>query len=322
MRSGMQCAHEVEGEPYTPVVPVPDFQTIMRPTLLALDDGQPHTLQQIRESVADTLAISESDQEELLPSGKQTTYSNRVSWALLHMAKAGLVVHPSRAQYALTETGRDVLTTHPDRVDMGVLSEFESYRVFRATKKPTTPTASKIEEVADEVSPSEAVGKLVEAADAALAEELLDRILAQPPAFLERLALRLLRAMGYGGRESLLEHTGKSGDAGLDGLVRQDALGLELVGVQAKRYDKDLAVNRPELQAFVGALQGAQTSRGVFVTTGRFSAGARAFADGVAMRLVLIDGTELSSYMVRYNVGVAVRESFDLKTIEEEFFED
>ncbi len=128
--------------------------------------------------------------------------------------------------------------------------------------------------------------------------------------------------MGYGGRESLLEHTGRSGDAGLDGLVRQDALGLELVGVQAKRYDKDATVGRPELQAFVGALQGAQTTRGVFVTTARFSAGARHFADGVAMRLVLLDGAELTRLMVRYNVGVSVRETFDLKQVDEEFFDD
>ncbi len=143
-----------------------------------------------------------------------------------------------------------------------------------------------------------------------------------PPAFLERLALRLLKALGYGGRESLLEHTGRSGDAGLDGLVRQDALGLELVGVQAKRYERAAAVQRPELQAFVGALQGAQTTRGVFVTTARFSAGARQFADGVAMRLVLLDGEELTQLMVRYRVGVTIRESFDLKQIDEEFFED
>lgn len=308
-----------------PGVAVPDFQTVMRPTLVGLEDGAPHSLQHIRTFVAEALTISEDDREQLLPSGKQTTYSNRIAWALTHMAKAGLVERPSRAQYALTEAGRDVLKKHPTRIDMGVLAEFESYRKFRETKNPSVTsdeTKSKVNTVADEVSPSEAVGRLVEAADAALAEELLDRVVALPPEFLERLALRLLRAMGYGGREALLEHTGKSGDAGLDGLVRQDALGLELVGVQAKRYAKESTVLRPELQAFVGALQGAQTSRGVFVTTGRFTSGARAFAEGVAMRLVLIDGEALTRYMVRYNVGVAVRESFDLKSIEEEFFED
>lgn len=294
----------------------------MRPTLVALADGQAHTLQQIRDEVAAALAVSEEDQEQLLPSGKQTTYSNRVAWALTHMGKAGLVARPARAQYALTPRGAEVLNRHPERVDMHVLSSFAEYQEFR-TKKAAAGDSGQPEavEVASELSPSEAVGRLVQEADAAVAADLLDRILAQPPSFLERLALRLLQAMGYGGRESLLEHTGKSGDAGLDGLVRQDALGLELVGVQAKRYDRDLTVNRPELQAFVGALQGAQTSRGVFVTTGRFSTGARAFAEGVAMRLVLLDGPELTRLMVRYNVGVSVRETFDLKQVDEEFFE-
>jgi restriction system protein len=295
----------------------------MRPTLVALEDAQAHTLQQIRDAVAGTLGVSPEDQEELLPSGKQTTYSNRIAWALTHMAKAGLVSRPARAQYMLTEAGREVLRKHPDRVDMSVLSGFADYREFRTPRTlPKTDTSAAVATVADELSPSEAIGSLVQQADDALASELLDRVLQQPPAFLERLALRLLRAMGYGGRESLLEHTGKSGDAGLDGLVRQDALGLDLVGVQAKRYDKAATVQRPELQAFVGALQGAQTSRGVFVTTGRFSAGARQFAEGVAMRLVLLDGLELARLMVRYNVGVSVRETFDLKQIEEEFFED
>jgi restriction system protein len=302
-------------------VAVPDFQTIMRPTLVSLEGGEPHTLQQIREAVAGLLGVDELDLEQLLPSGKQTTYSNRVAWALTHMKGAGLVARPARAQYALTERGRQVLASHPVRVDMNVLAGFPEYQAFRRPAQQAEPIAE-IQDVADELSPSEAIGRLVQTADGSLAAELLDRVLAQPPSFLERLSLRLLRAMGYGGRESLLEHTGRSGDAGLDGLVRQDALGLELVGVQAKRYDKDATVGRPEVQAFVGALQGAQTTRGVFVTTGRFSSGAIQFAESVAMRLVLIDGPSLARYMVRYSVGVSVRETFDLKQIDEEFFED
>lgn len=295
----------------------------MRPTLVSLEDGNANTLQQIRDAVAKTLAVGEDDQKELLPSGKQTTYSNRVAWALFHMSKAGLVRRPAKAQYAITERGREILEQHTQRVDMTILSSFPEYVAFRTAKTPAkSPEQAKLVEIVDELSPSEAVGGLVQAADMAAAAELLDRVLAQPPAFLERLSLRLLSAMGYGGRESLVEHTGKSGDAGLDGLVRQDALGLELVGVQAKRYEKTVTVGRHELQAFVGALHGAQTSRGVFVTTARFSAGAKQFSDGVSARLVLIDGEELTRLMVRYHVGVSVRETFDLKQIDEEFFDD
>src|SRR5680860_1307113 len=239
---------------------VPDFQTLMRPTLLALVDRAPHSLQQIRDAVAASLQVTEEDQAGLLPSGKQTRYSNRVAWALTHMGKAGLVERFARGQYVLTDRGHEVLDQHRDRVDMTVLSNFPEYVTFRESKVQVTEAAGPSSSAAVEVSPSEAVGNLIGRADEEVAADLLERVLAQPPAFLERLALRLLRAMGYGGREALLEHTGKSGDAGLDGLVRQDALGLELVGVQAKRYDSAAAVGRPELQAFVGALMNAQTN--------------------------------------------------------------
>ncbi len=257
----------------------------------------------------------------MLPSGKQALFTNRVAWAITHMSQAGLLARPERGRYLLSERGRKVLVEHPERVDMHVLQQFPEYQDFR-TRKSNKHIEESVGVVSDELSPSEAVNAIVEDSYDTLAAELLDRILAQPPTFLEALSLNLLQAMGYGGRESLLEHTGKPGDSGLDGIVRQDALGLDLVGVQAKRYDKDKTVQRPDIQAFVGALQGAQTTRGVFVTTGRFSPGALQFAENVAMRLRLIDGTELTKLMVRYNVGVQVRETFDLKQIDEDAFEE
>ena len=300
----------------------------MRPALVALEGREPQSLQDIRARVAEALQVSEDDQAQLLPSGKQTTYSNRVAWALTHMGKAGLVSRPSRAHYSITPLGKQILEQNPHRVDMAVLAHFPAYQAFRtpqisADGIEVPPVVDQgVVAVANELSPSEAVGRVVRSADTALADELLDRVIAQPPAFLERLSLRLLQAMGYGGRESLTEHTGKPGDAGLDGLVRQDALGLELVGVQAKRFEKDATVNRPIIQAFVGALSGAQTTRGVFVTTGRFTQGAREFAESVNTRLVLIDGEELARLMVRYNVGASVRETFELKQVDEDIFEE
>lgn len=296
---------------------------MMRPLLACLGTGAARSLPEIRAAAAEVLHLTADDQLEMLPSGKQSTFSNRVAWALSHMSYAGLVERPLRARYRLTDRGRQVLLEHPDRVDMSVLSTFEEYRAFRAIKhtKEDLGSSSSLVVVVDEVSPSEAIGALVVRSDNTLADDLLARVLSEPPVFLETLALRLLRAMGYGGRESLVEHTGQPGDRGLDGLVRQDALGLDLVGVQAKRYDEN-PVQRPALQAFVGALQGAQTNRGVFVTTGRFTAGARQFAQSVAVQLVLIDGQELARLMVRYNVGVQVKETFELKQIDEEFFEE
>lgn len=300
---------------------IPDFQTMMRPILAFLAEGQTVSVAQVREHIATLLGVTAEDQKVLLPSGTQPTFSNRVAWALTHMSHALLVDRPARGSYAITGRGRQVLADNPNRVDVGVLNAFEEYRAFRYAKRPKQD-AGVVTVVSDEVSPREAIGALVAESDAALAADLLTRIVAQPPVFLETLALQLLNAMGYGGKESLLEHTGQSGDAGLDGLVRQDALGLDLIGVQAKRYDLVNPVQRPALQAFVGALQGAQTNRGVFITTGRFTAGARQFAQSVAMQLVLIDGVELTQLMVRYNVAVQVRQTFELKQIDEEFFEE
>ncbi len=303
------------------LMPIPDFQTMMRPVLVAIEGDEPQSTAQIRDMIATMLNISDEDRLVMLPSGKQALFTNRVAWAITHMSQAGLLTRPERGRYLLSKRGEKVLRENPERVDMTVLLQFPEYQDFR-TRKSNKHIEESVGVVSDELSPSEAVNAIVEDSYDTLAAELLERILAQPPAFLEALSLKLLQAMGYGGRESLAEHTGKPGDSGLDGIVRQDALGLDLVGVQAKRYDKDKAVQRPDIQAFVGALQGAQTSRGVFVTTGRFSPGALQFAENVAMRLRLIDGKELTKLMVRYNVGIQVRETFDLKQIDEDAFEE
>ena len=302
-------------------VAIPDFQTLMRPVLVAVQGDEPKSNAQIRDIVAPALNVSDEDRQVMLPSGTQALYNNRVAWAITHMSQAGLLNRPQRGRYLLSERGKKVLQEHPERVDMAVLMQFPEYQDFR-NRKSKKHIEESVSVVSDELSPSEAIARIVEDSYDTLAAELLDRILAQPPTFLEALSLKLLQAMGYGGRESLAEHTGKPGDSGLDGIVRQDALGLDLVGVQAKRYDKDKTVQRPDIQAFVGALQGAQATRGVFVTTGRFSPGALQFAENVAMRLRLIDGKELTKLMVRYNVGVQVRETFDLKQIDEDAFEE
>jgi restriction system protein len=309
-----------------PIVGVPDYETLMRPTLAALANGQPQTRSQIHDAVAAATGIGGDDLAEMLPSGKATVFGSRVGWALTYMSQAGLVTRPKRGVYVIADRGRTVLDEHPGRVDNKVLEQFPEFLEFRARRnekgEPVGTHGGPSAISVSALSPTEAIERLVSDADDAVAAELLDRVLAQSPAFLELLGLRLLRAMGYGGREALLTHSGMRGDRGLDGIIRLDALGLDLVGVQAKRYERGTGVQRPEMQAFVGALQGAQTSRGVFVTTGRFSSGARQFAEQVAMRLVLIDGTELTRLMVRYNVGVAVRETYELKTVDDDFFED
>ncbi len=301
---------------------IPDFQTAMRPVLLATATDAPQSHAQIRDKVAAALDVSDDERHVMLPSGTQELFANRVAWAVTHLAQAGLLDRPQRGRYVLSDRGKKILTEHRKRVDMTVLMAFPEYQEFRARKNDNKEAAGDGSALSDEFSPTEAIGRIVLESEAILAADLLDRIVAQPPIFLEKIALDLLARMGFGGKETLLEHTGGTGDGGLDGIIRQDALGLDLIGLQAKRYGKDKQpVQRPEIQAFVGALQGKQASRGVFVTTGRFSSGARRFAETVPVRLRLIDGKELTRLMVRYNVGIQVRETFEIKQIDEETFE-
>ena len=248
-------------------------------------------------------------------------------WVGTDLYVSGRAHHAAQARRIRDQRARPPRSPDtPQPVDSKVLEQFPEVLEFKNRRSEKGEPVGTHDEPSSvnlaALSPTEAIERLISDADDAVAAELLDRVLAQPPVFLERLSLRLLRAMGYGGREAILTHTGRPGDAGLDGIIRQDALGIDLVRVQAKRYDRDSTAQRPEMQAFVGALQGAQTSRGVFVTTGRFSSGARKFADQVAMRLVLIDGTELTRLMVRYDVGVAVKETYQLESVDDDFFDD
>ncbi len=260
-----------------------------------------------------------------LPSGRTTRYANRVAWAVTHMAQALLLERPARGVTQITQRGRDVLTKHRDRVDMSVLAQFPEYLAFRSrTRQPLRDRDSRsaAEEPTHDLSPSEAITTVVDEAHSAVAGDLLARILLRPPQFLERLVLKLLVSMGYGGLEAVTEHLGGPGDQGLDGLIRQDLLGLDVVYVQAKRWAPDRKVGRPDIQGFVGALQGAQASRGIFITTSSFSADARSYADRINARIVLIDGPELAQLMVEHNCGVRVEETFVLKEVDEDFFDE
>jgi restriction system protein len=301
---------------------IPDFQTLMRPILEVQADGRPHSQADVRDLVAARLGVTDGERKELLPSGRQPVFSNRVAWATTHLAQAGLLYRPARGMSQITDRGRKVLRDHPDRVDLRVLATFPEYAEFRKpTREPGSQRGGALPD-ADltlaSASPDEAIKDIIDTAHSAVAAELLSRILMQPPEFLEHLVLDLLDRMGYGG---LTEHLGGPGDGGLDGLIRLDRLGLDVVYVQAKRYT-DKVVGRPDVQAFVGALQGAQASRGIFITTSRFTNDATVFAERVNVRLVLIDGPQLASLMIEHNCGVVAEDTFTLKHVDENFFDD
>lgn len=301
---------------------VPDYESLMRPTLLALTDGSERTTRELYDLVAGSVGVTDEDRQLLLPSGRQTTFNNRVAWAVTYMAKAGLIRRPRRGVAAITERGKQLLADHSGPINGRVLEQFPEFIEFKTTRhnKPVADTTTTTDTVAVAGSPSEAIHALVEEANAAVAGEVLERILEQSPTFLERLVLKLLEAMGYGGVEALSQHLGGPGDEGLDGVIRQDALGLDVVYVQAKRYAPDRRIGRPDIQGFVGALTGARADRGIFITTSSFTSDARAYVDRIGYRIVLIDGERLAAEMVRRNVGVEVREVHEVKRIDEDFF--
>jgi restriction system protein len=298
---------------------IADYQHFMLPVLKVLQDGKPRTRSAIRSLVAEAEGVTPDEQELLLPSGGSTIFANRVGWAIQYLHKAAALDRPQRAQYQINARGLALLSEHSGGVDTKVLEGFAEFIAFKTTKKNHAQVESSFEST---LSPTDRAEDAIAELNDAVAQDLLDRVLAMDFTSFERLTLKLLKEMGYGGREALLEHTGKPGDGGLDGIIRQDALGLDLVGVQAKHFDKDRSVERPDLQRFVGALQGAQTKRGIFVTTGKFSKGAIEYARGVDTSLVLIDGQELTRLMVRYNVGVSVRQVYEVKAIDEDFFDE
>ncbi|MEI4273408.1 restriction endonuclease [Klenkia sp. LSe6-5] len=273
--------------------------------------------------MSDRFELTEEERAGLLPSGRSRTMDNRVGWSISHLSQAGLLDRPARGQVTITAAGQDVLAAHPERVDTGVLLQFASYRDFRSRSNARVaegepPLSSKSDTEA--ASPQDLLAQAVTENRAAVEGELLKRALALPPTEFERLVVRLLEQMGYG-RSGMVEHSGRSGDAGIDGIISQDPLGLDRIYLQAKRYAPDQSVQRPAIQGFVGALMGAQGDRGVFITTSSFSSGARAEAERVNARIELIDGARLAELMLRHGVGVQPETTVTLHQLDEDFFE-
>jgi restriction system protein len=299
-------------------VSVPKFYEFMLPILQMLGDGEPRHWRELRDHCAAQLKLSEDDLAELNASG-HPRLDNRVQWANTYLFQARLVDRPRRGYVQINDRGRKVLADPPPVIDPSYLTRFSEFRDFQSRTRQSGSTEQS-ENVAAQLTPLDSISAAVAESTEALRDELLQRVLAQPPEFLERLVLTLLTAMGYGGRGGAIEHRGRSHDGGIDGVIRQDALGVDRVYLQAKRYT-DKAVGRPDMQAFVGALHGVQADRGVFITTSRFSDEARAYVERISNRIILIDGKRLAELMELYDVGVQPEQTFTLKRIDEDFFE-
>lgn len=302
---------------------IPDFQSFMLPLLAFTADQQEHSLREAIESLAQTFELSDQERKELLPSGQQTTFDNRVSWASTHLKKAGLLESTRRSFFKITQHGLDVLAQNPSRVDVKFLEQFPGFAEFRGGGKKDKEAAPGIAiDGNNHQTPEELLesGYLKIRQDLAL--ELLHRVKSSSPNFFERLVVELLVKMGYGGsRKDAGEAVGKSGDEGIDGIIKEDKLGLDVIYIQAKRWDN--VVSRPEIQKFVGALHGQGAKKGVFIATSSFSKEAREFATrGDSLKIVLIDGQQLAQLMIDYDVGVAKVAAYEIKKLDFDYFTD
>ena len=306
-------------------MPVPDFQSLMLPVLKATANGE-IAATDLRTQIAETLGLSESDLAERLPRGPTTVFANRVAWANVYLQRAGLIQKIGRGRYKATELGLSVLAENPPKLDMVFLQQFPGYTEWRRGISSTTETNGSIVEravTASETSatPEEQIEKNYQTLTAALQAEVLDRVREMPPAFFERLVVDLLIRLGYGGGQPEMgKVTGKSGDGGIDGVIKEDALGLDIVYIQAKRYGIGHSVGQPEMRDFAGSLDGEGATKGIFITTGSFSTNAHEYVNRIAKRIIMIDGAQLARLMVEREVGVRVTEMYKIKKIDENYF--
>lgn len=302
-------------------MPVPDYQSLMRPVLAAFADGE-RTVRDILPDLVRELGLSSEEAEERVGSGTKTLLADRAHWARTYLAKAGLLHSPRRGTHVITERGREVLARHPVRIDNSVLRACDG---FEAWVRPAAQGdgADVRPSPAADLTPLDRLDAAYAEIEATLADEVLEAVLSLSPGRFEQLVVDLLIAMGYGGGDLARgTQTSLSRDGGIDGVVNEDALGLDAIYVQAKRYDPANKVGRPALNGFVGSLTGEGATKGVFVTTSSFSADARAFVDRVQHRIVLIDGQRLARLLIAHEVGVRARKTYVIRSVDEDYFLD
>ncbi|MDD6351199.1 MAG: restriction endonuclease [Lachnospiraceae bacterium] len=298
---------------------IPKYNELYGPFMRAIQDGQVHNLKEIKNAVAKELSLTNEDLSELLPSGKQTVFDNRIGWARTYLKKAGLLTSPSRAHFVISEDGRKALPD-ADKIDNSYLSRYSSFREFVSSEE-----AASVIQISDSQSgktPEERISDAQSEIEKNLAGDLLNEVLKLEPYAFEKLVVKLLEKMGYG---SNLDHPGivtpPSNDGGIDGIIKEDRLGFSSIYIQAKKWDPTRSVDRPEVQKFAGALQGQQASKGLFITTSKFTDGAKAFVNGLyGSKIVLIDGDQLMKLMIDNDLGVSTEDVIKIKRLDSDFF--
>jgi len=299
---------------------IPDFQSVMRPLLASLQGGVPQPLSELREHIATVLSLTEAERKERVPSG-QTFINNRIGWARTYLHKAGLLTIPSKGMTQITPRGLEALATGPERITISWLKQFPEFLEFHAAKAQSVEAPAPLVRDSADATPDEQLADAHQALVRTLADDLLVQVKAGTPTFFEQLVVDLMIAMGYGGsRKEAGKATRATNDDGIDGIIKEDKLGLDVIYLQAKRWN--ITVHRPEIDKFIGALTRQRARKGVFITTSDFSNGAREAALGLDIKVVLIDGIELARLMVENNLGVSVKQVYEVKQIDSDYFSE
>lgn len=315
---------------------IPKYDEMYREFLETLSDGELHRISEIRDTLAIVFHVSDDERKELLPSGKQPLFNNRVNWTSSYLKQAGLIKNALRGVYYITESGKKALAAHVSQIDNNFLLRFDSFKDFLSRSTPVSSdscTNTSIagsnhsfsqQSVASSESPQDILDGAYNKIKATLIDDVLSEVMKQSPTFFEHLVVNLLTRMGYGGSlKGAGTVTRSTGDEGIDGIIREDKLGFNLIYIQAKRWDRNSTVGRPDLQKFVGALAGQGATKGLFITTAQFTKEAVEYANKQhTTKIVLIDGIALAELMIEYDVGVSVEATYSIKRIDSDFFDD
>ena len=301
---------------------IPDYQSLMLPLLKLVSDRQEHKYRDLIENLAVEFEVTDEERKELLASGNQAIFDNRVGWAKTYLKKAGLLDSPKRATFVITQIGLDTLKKNPTRIDAKYLRQFPAFLEFQNASRGENDSEEEVVIVeTNEQTPEENLDKAYQRIRKSLASELLNKVVELSPTFFERLVVELLVKMGYGGSiKDAGKAIGKSGDEGIDGTIKEDKLGLDIIYIQAKRWKPGNVVGRPELHKFVGALAGQGAKKGIFITTSNFTKEALEYTPKNETKIVLIDGEQLAQLMIDYNLGCTTQQIYELKKIDSDYF--
>ena len=298
---------------------IPDYQTLMLPLLRFAADGQEYRNRDAVIALADELRLTDEERAELQPSGRQPVFTNRIGWAKTYMKKAGLFESPKRGLFKITPVGLDLLQKNLPRIDDSILWSYPGFQEFKSSKKDSSDT--QVAEPESSETPEDALASAYRKIRSNTEDELLETVKQASASYFEQIVIDVLVAMGYGGnRQDAAKSVGKSGDEGIDGIINEDKLGLDVIYIQAKRWEN--TVGRPEIQKFAGALQGQRARKGVFITTANFSRDAIEYADSIDNRIILIDGARLAKLMFENNVGVSPAGVYVVKKMDSDYFDE